>query len=205
MSEEDNSFPPLSFEIERQARIKRSLVIQACVRSLVRAFAEWLDTLVLRTTQLARGLAAKRRIRSDIRELRRLDDRMLADIGVTTDRGAQLDGQIPVLTAQILSRARLLSIVASWICAAASICLVTASATVAESATVLPPICAAADLRLTTLIEAHGEAQDVAPEILAEAFFTVMEARKACNQGQIESAIKLYESISLLVVTSLRQ
>jgi len=28
MSEKDNSVPPLSFEIERQARIKRSLVIQ---------------------------------------------------------------------------------------------------------------------------------------------------------------------------------
>jgi bifunctional N-acetylglucosamine-1-phosphate-uridyltransferase/glucosamine-1-phosphate-acetyltransferase GlmU-like protein len=32
MSDKDNSVPPLSFEIERQARIKRSLVIQACVR-----------------------------------------------------------------------------------------------------------------------------------------------------------------------------
>ena len=33
MSEKDNSVPPLSFEIERQARIKRSLVIQSCVRA----------------------------------------------------------------------------------------------------------------------------------------------------------------------------
>jgi hypothetical protein len=31
----------------------------------------------------------------------------------------------------------------------------------------------------------------------AQAFFTVMEARKACNQGQIEAAIELYESIPL--------
>jgi hypothetical protein len=44
------------------------------------------------------------------------------------------------------------------------------------------------DLRLITLIEAHGEAQDVAAEILARAFFTVMEARKACNQGPVEPA-----------------
>jgi hypothetical protein len=73
----------------------------------------------------------------------------------------------------------------------------TAGATVAGSATVVSPICAAADLRLITLIEAHGEAQDVAAEILAQAFFTVMEARKACNQGQIEAAIELYESIPL--------
>jgi hypothetical protein len=51
--------------------------------------------------------------------------------------------------------------------------------------------------QLTTLIEAHGEAQDVAPEILAQAFFTVMEARKTCHQEQVEEAITLYESIPL--------
>jgi len=56
MSEKDNSVPPLSFEIERQARIKRSLVIQSCVRGTMRAFAEWFRTFVLRSTQLARGL-----------------------------------------------------------------------------------------------------------------------------------------------------
>jgi hypothetical protein len=78
-------------------------------------------------------------------------------------------------------------------------------AVVAESATVVSPICAAADLRLVTLIEAHGEAQDVAPEILAQAFFTVVEARKTCNQGQVETAIKLYESISLRAVVSRSQ
>src|SRR5262245_23173250 len=206
MSEKDNSVPPFSsFEIERQARIKRSLAIRPWVRGRLGPFAGWLRDLVLRSGQLARRLAAKRPIYSDIREIQQFDDRMLADIGVTTDRGAQFDGQIAVFNAQILSRARLLAIVAFRLCAAASMCLVTAGATVAQSETVLPPICAAADLRLTTLIEAHGEAQDVDPEILAQAFFTVMEARKACNQRQIESAIKLYEGISLLVVTSLRQ
>jgi hypothetical protein len=122
---------------------------------------------------------------------------MLADIGITTDRGAQFDDQIAVVNAQILSRAGLLAIVAFPLCAAASISLATGSALVAESATVVSPICTAADLRLVTLIEAHGEAQDVAPEILAQAFFTVVEARKTCNQGQVESAIKLYESIPL--------
>ena len=91
MSEKDNSVPPLSFEIERRARIKRSLVIQACVRGIVRAFAEWSRSLVLRSIQ--RRLAAKRRIYIDIRELQQFDDRMLADIGVTTDKGAQFDGQ----------------------------------------------------------------------------------------------------------------
>jgi hypothetical protein len=60
----------------------------------------------------------------------------------------------------------------------------------------------AADLKLMTLIEAHGEARDVAPEVLAQAFFTLMEARKACNQGQAEAGMKLYESIPLRPVTS---
>jgi Domain of unknown function (DUF1127) len=206
MSEKDNSVRLFSFfECERQARIKRNLVIQACVRGIVRAFAEWLRSLILRSTQLARDLVAQRRICSDIRELQQFDDRMLADIGVTTDRGAQFDGQIAAVNEQILSRASLLSIVAFRLCAAASICLVTAGTTVAESATVVSPICAAADLRLITLIEAHGEAQDVAAEILAQAFFTVMEARKACNQGHVELAIKLYESVPLPAVTSLRR
>src|SRR5262245_64651884 len=80
MSEKDNSVPPLSFEIERQARIKRSLVIQSCVRGTMRAFAEWFRTFVLRSTQLARGLAAQRHIYSDICEFQQFDDRMLADI-----------------------------------------------------------------------------------------------------------------------------
>ena len=48
MSEKDNSVPPLSFEIERQARIKRSVVIQSCVRGTMRAFAEWFRTFVLK-------------------------------------------------------------------------------------------------------------------------------------------------------------
>jgi len=195
MSEKDNSVPQLPFEIERQARIKRSIVIRVCVHNILRALAERLRIIVLRSTQLARRPAAKRRICSDIRELQQFDDRMLADIGLIRER-AQFGGQITAVNAQIL-RAGLLSIVAFRLCAAASTCLVTAGATAAESATVVSPICAAADLRLTTLIEAHGEAQDVAPEILAQAFFTVMEARKACHQQLVEEAIKLYESIPL--------
>ena len=94
MSEKDNSVPPLSFEIERQARIKRSLVIQSCVRGTMRAFAEWFRTFVLRSTQmLARGLATQRYIYSDIREFQQFDDRMLADIGVTIDRGARFEAR----------------------------------------------------------------------------------------------------------------
>ena len=75
MSEKDNCVPLFSFfEAERQARTKRTLVIQACVRGAMRAFAEWFGILVVRSTQLALGLAAKRRLRSAIRELQRFDD-----------------------------------------------------------------------------------------------------------------------------------
>jgi hypothetical protein len=103
-------------------------------------------------------------------------------------KGAQLDGWI---TATSPPARRL------W--AAAIVCFAIGSTMAAES---VPPVCVAADLRLTTLIEAHGEARDVAPEVLAQAFFTVMEARKACNQGQAEAGMKLYESIPLRPVTS---
>jgi hypothetical protein len=89
--------------------------------------------------------------------------------------------------------------------AAASICLAAAGASAADRATVPSLVCVAADLRLVTLIEAHGEAQDVAPEILARAFFTVLEARKACNAGQVEAALKLYEGIPLPDVISRTQ
>src|SRR5262245_45089037 len=205
MSEKDNSVPLLCFEIERQARIKRSLVIQALVRGTMRAFGGWLRRLILRSTRLARRLAARRRTYCDIRELRQFNDRTLADIRIIADRRARFDRQLPAVNAQVLSRASLFSIVAFRLWATACICLAMAGPTVAESTTVVSPICAAADLRFVTLIEAHGEAQDVAAEILAQAFFTVMEARKACNQGRIESAIKLYESIPLPAVTSLRR
>ena len=94
-------------------------------------------------------------------------------------------------------RASFLSTVAFRLWAAASSCLATDGATADEIPTMLPVICATADLKLTMLIEAHGEAQDVAPETLAQAFFTVLEARKACNEGQVEAAIRIYESIPL--------
>ena len=94
-------------------------------------------------------------------------------------------------------RASLFSAVACRLWAAASICLATNGAAAAESTVLLPPICATIDLRFVMLIEAHGEAQDVAAETLARAFLTVLDARKACNEGQVEAAIKLYESIPL--------
>ena len=84
MSQPHNCAPLLSFfECEQQARIMRSLVIQACTRGTMRAFAHWLRVLALRATRWARGLSAQHRLRRAVRELHRLDDRMLRDIGVT--------------------------------------------------------------------------------------------------------------------------
>ena len=87
MSETDNSMPrysffsalPLSsFELERQAAIERNLFIQACVRAAV----NWLRLLVLRSARFARRVAVEQRRRNAIRQLQRLDDRMLRDMGI---------------------------------------------------------------------------------------------------------------------------
>ena len=81
MFNKDN--PPLSsIGLHQQASIERNLVIQACVRAAVRASAKWFRTLVLRGTRLASDLTAERHLRIAIRELQRLDDRTLKDIGI---------------------------------------------------------------------------------------------------------------------------
>jgi len=179
MFENDNPIYLWSFELHRQASIARNLAIQAFLRAAGRAAAEWLRALSVRGTRLVRHLAAERRRRKAIRELQRLDDRMLDDIGVRR-------GDIEEFAVRNTVAAALF-----WLPIAG-----------AMAADRVPLDCLAADLRLTTLIEAHGEAQDVAAETLREAFFTVMEARKACNQGQVEAALKLYNSIPLRPVIS---
>src|SRR5258706_14215453 len=84
MFERNNSVPLSSFvQAERLARVERDLVIKACMRSTMRRFAEWLRVLGVLSVRLARDLAAKRLLRSAICELHQLDDRMLADIGIT--------------------------------------------------------------------------------------------------------------------------
>jgi uncharacterized protein YjiS (DUF1127 family) len=84
MFERNNSVPLSSFvQAERLARVERDLVIKACMRGTMRRFAEWLRVLGVLSIRLARDLAAKRLLRSAIRELHQLDDRMLADIGIT--------------------------------------------------------------------------------------------------------------------------
>jgi hypothetical protein len=115
--------------------------------------------------------------------------------------GAPLDDEAAAVNPQTAPkrRRRLRWMAALRLWAAASICLAFGGAMAAES---IAAVCLEADLRLTTRIEAHGEAQDVASEVLAKAFFTVLEARRACNQGHVETAMKLYDSIPLGPVMS---
>src|SRR5260221_14532548 len=53
------------------------------IRGTMSRLAEWLSALGTWGTRLARDLADERLLRSAIRELHQLDDRMLADIGIT--------------------------------------------------------------------------------------------------------------------------
>ena len=112
--------------------------------------------------------------------------------GPTSERIAAANPQI-----RSKRRARLLSILAFRLAAAASTCFATPGAPASAGTSAPSPVCIAADLRLMTLIEAHSQAQDVATEVLAKAFFTVLQARRACDQGQVDAGIKLYESIPL--------
>jgi uncharacterized protein YjiS (DUF1127 family) len=83
MTVTDKPSPPISsFELQRQASIERDRAIAACARAAMRAITKWLRSLVLRSRQMARDLAAERRRRRAIRELEQLDDRALKDIGV---------------------------------------------------------------------------------------------------------------------------
>src|SRR6266436_613943 len=62
--------------------------------------------------------------------------------------------------------------------------------------------CAERDLQYVILIERHGEAQDIPGEVLAQAFFTMMRARKACRQGREQDAFAIYDSIKLVATTT---
>ena len=190
------------------------------MRAAVRASAKWLRMLLQRSMRLARDLTAERRRRSAIRELHRLDDRtparrLWAAAIVCFAIGSTMAAESvpPVCVAADLTLTTLIEAhgeaqdVAADTLAQAFFTVMearkaTAGAAAAETRTGPPPVCVAADLKLMTLIEAHGEARDVAPEVLAQAFFTVLEARKACNQGQVEAGMKFYESIPLLPVIS---
>ena len=83
MFDRNNSLPlSLFLQAERQARLD-SLVIKACMRGTMSRLAEWLTAPGTWGTRLVRNLADEWLLRSVIRELHHLDDRTLADIGIT--------------------------------------------------------------------------------------------------------------------------
>src|SRR5262245_29359378 len=78
MFDRNNSLPlSLLLPAERHARIDN------LSRGAMRRLAEWLSALGAWGTRLARNLADERLVRNAIRELHQLDDRALADIGIT--------------------------------------------------------------------------------------------------------------------------
>ena len=84
MFERNDSVPLPSFlQAERQARIERRLVIKTYALGTMRMFAMWLRAFGVWGIRLVSDLAAKRALRSAMRELHQLDDRMLKDIGVS--------------------------------------------------------------------------------------------------------------------------
>jgi hypothetical protein len=62
--------------------------------------------------------------------------------------------------------------------------------------------CAERDLQFVILLERHGEVQDIPGDVLAQAFFTMMRARKACRQGREQDAFALYDTIKLVPTTT---
>ena len=58
-----------------------------------------------------------------------------------------------------------------------------------------PAECAKRDLQLLTQIEQYGESRDMRPELANEAFWTMMEARRACYEGRIAEGLSVYDSI----------
>lgn len=72
------TLPLSSFELERRAAIERNLFIEGCMRAAL----NWLRWFALRSARFVRRAAAEQRRRNAIRQLQRLDDRMLRDMGL---------------------------------------------------------------------------------------------------------------------------
>jgi hypothetical protein len=57
--------------------------------------------------------------------------------------------------------------------------------------------CVAYDLHILTLLEDHGLVGDFPAEVLSDAAFRMLEARRACLQGDTPHALDIYDSIHL--------
>jgi hypothetical protein len=61
----------------------------------------------------------------------------------------------------------------------------------------LEAACPAYDLHITTLIEDHGIAGTTEPEVLGDTALRLVDARVACRNGDVERALRIYESVDL--------
>jgi hypothetical protein len=59
-----------------------------------------------------------------------------------------------------------------------------------------PRLCAELDLAVISDIESAAHAQQISGEKLAAAFFSVMNARNACDEGRHNEAIAIYRGIA---------
>jgi hypothetical protein len=59
-------------------------------------------------------------------------------------------------------------------------------------------ICMAQEMDVTALIEGSGETGDLTPDKLAEVSLIMLHAAAACDEGRINEAIALYDSIFAL-------
>jgi hypothetical protein len=57
-------------------------------------------------------------------------------------------------------------------------------------------ICAERDLKVISLLNQHGDAQDVPANDLRNAFFALMDARKACSSGRLQEALAIYDRVT---------
>jgi hypothetical protein len=58
------------------------------------------------------------------------------------------------------------------------------------------PVCAELDAAAIWEIEEAGQTQQISSEKLADAFFLVMKARRACEEGRLSDAVAIYDDVS---------
>jgi predicted outer membrane protein len=58
------------------------------------------------------------------------------------------------------------------------------------------PVCAELDAAAMWEIEEAGQTQQISSEKLAAAFFLVMKARRACEEGRLSDAVAIYDDVS---------
>jgi uncharacterized protein YjiS (DUF1127 family) len=73
---------PSAHEFHLRARREQAVAISSLARHAVNTFATWIARLAHNGASLARRLSAARRLHRDIRALRTLRDRELADMGL---------------------------------------------------------------------------------------------------------------------------